>query len=225
MRVAMVGLCLLLFSALAWAGTLKDNFDDENFYGWQIGNVNGGSSTWVVKDGVLTGTRLGDWSAGLSIGEFTTWKDVTIEVDAKMITAIEVTHAIGLSLRVQDINMNQEVLFGIGNWIGLNAFALVWDNPRFVKTVKQPFPFELNRWYHLKGSVVENRYRFYVDKQLLLDVKNDLYESGRVAIVIDGSKALYDNVVITGNDLPDRNLSVEPNAKLATRWATIKQRR
>ncbi|MBI1924576.1 hypothetical protein HYR99_10025 [Candidatus Poribacteria bacterium] len=37
----------------------------------------------------------------------------------------------------------------------------------------------------------------------------------------------FDVVVITGNGIPDKDLSlpVDPKAKLATRWATIKQRK
>jgi hypothetical protein len=34
MRIAMVGLYLLLFPALVWAGTFKDNFNDNNDEGW-----------------------------------------------------------------------------------------------------------------------------------------------------------------------------------------------
>ena len=35
MRVAMVGLCLLLFPTLVWAGTWRDDFENGDLDGWQ----------------------------------------------------------------------------------------------------------------------------------------------------------------------------------------------
>jgi hypothetical protein len=223
MRLTIIVLVLSILATSVRAGTLRDDFSDGNYDGWQVGNVSTPGSMWEVENRVLIGTRTNGWGAGMTIGELS-WQDVTIEYDAHMTTNFGTTYAIGIILRAQDVNMHNGVSFWIGKWGQRDAVSIfiVCDNLDFVKEVTQPFPFVLNSWYNLRGNVTGNRYRFYVDDELLMDFRDDLYKSGRFGIIISGSKVLCDNVIITGNDVPDMNLSVTPAGKLATTWSKLK---
>ena len=120
--------------------------------------------------------------------------------------------------------MHNGATFWIAQW-GTRGKLAVWiviHQLNFVREITQPFPVELHRWYHLKGSVSGSRYRFYVDGELLMDFEDNRYDSGRVSLIISGSTTLCDNVVITGDDVPDMNLSVEPAGKLAATWGRVK---
>ncbi len=68
MRITTVGLCLLLFPALVWAGTLVDDFSDGNFDEWTPISFVEGEGQWKVEDGKLMVTRLSNWTCGLAIG-------------------------------------------------------------------------------------------------------------------------------------------------------------
>ena len=52
MRITTVGLFLLLFPALVWAGTFRDDFNDGNFAGWQEADF-GENGTVTAKNGEL----------------------------------------------------------------------------------------------------------------------------------------------------------------------------
>ena len=48
--------------------------------------------------------------------------------------------------------------------------------------------------------------------------------TGRIGLGLSNQTALFDNVVITGETIPDkRELSVTPSAKLATMWGSLKR--
>ena len=52
MRLTIIGLLLLLTTALVWAGTLTDNFDDGNMDEWILEKEQQ-ASTWKIENGEL----------------------------------------------------------------------------------------------------------------------------------------------------------------------------
>jgi hypothetical protein len=145
---------------------LRDDFSDGNYEGWQVANLEGGSSIWSVDNKMLVCNRPSIWSSFLMIGE-EKWRNYSIEFDVKMTDILTQNfYAIGIGMRIQDVN--NDVWCALGNWDGLKVWITVWSNPNFVKESKNPFNFELNLWYHLKGIAKEDNFDFYVDGKLLL---------------------------------------------------------
>lgn len=62
-------LYMLLIAISVWTGTFRDDFEDGNWQGWQIADLDGGVSTWTVEDGILVCNRPNIASSYLMIGE------------------------------------------------------------------------------------------------------------------------------------------------------------
>ena len=86
MKHLTMGLMLFVLVSSAWAGTLKDNFDDGNANEWQMfgGKANNSpidqSTQWVVEKGELVSISkdVCTWSSIFGIGE-NTWTDYEFE--------------------------------------------------------------------------------------------------------------------------------------------------
>lgn len=209
----------LMISLPAQAGTFRDDFEDGNLDGWgEILNLGGGISEWKVEDGVLTCRRPSDPSTFLLFGE-KEWKNYSIEFDAKMVQKLSNYHAIGMDLRLQNT--------ANGIWCAIrgganNAHIQVWSNNKSVNQRIKPFEFELNRWYHLKGIANDDNFEFYVDGELMVSLSDSHFPTGYVDLDANGCLAHFDNVVITGDDVPDNTAAVSPSGKLATTWGQLR---
>lgn len=205
------------------AGTFKDNFDDGNLDGWgKILNYGGGISEWKVDNGVLTCSRPFDGSSQLLFGK-KEWKDYSIECDTKMVQVLSNFHSLALDLRVQ--NEFNTVWCGIGGWGGAsNVFIQVWFNDAPLNQPNKAFNLELNRWYHLKAIAKNDNFEFYVDGELLVSYSDSHFSTGHVDLDANGCLAYFDNVVITGADVPDNSQAVSRQGKLATSWGQMKSR-
>ena len=212
-------LCLLAISAQA--GTFVDDFEDGNLDGWgEVLNLGGGISEWKVEDGILTCRRPSDPSTFLLFGE-KDWKNYTIEFDARMVEKLSNYHAIGMDLRLQNT--------ANGVWCALRGGAntaniVVWANNNFAKQDTKPFAFELNRWYRLKGVANDDSFEFYVDGELVASLSDSNFSTGYVDLDANGCLAHFDNVVITGDDVPDSSslAAISASGKLAATWGQIR---
>ncbi|MXV75918.1 DUF1080 domain-containing protein [Candidatus Poribacteria bacterium] len=138
-----------------------------------------------------------------------------------------------------------EVKFAAGNFQDPNTFL-------FSHSKRQRF-LKLNEWSKLKLDVKENILNFWINgKQFIgpvqlpnrqsflrfdalrkehrkelpalqLDGLQD-FLTGGMGLGLSNQTARFDNVVITGDSIPDRGgLSVTPKAKLATVWGSLKR--
>jgi hypothetical protein len=246
----MFSLCLLLFTALIWGGTFRDDFEDGDMEGWQqylAGGVSEGG--WSVSDGILIGQRPTSWEAFLTIGD-SSWRNYTMECDA-MFTELfptewgDIFHYIdivgrfredelvylGLTFRPENGNYDQiqvvEQVFFPGTGMKILpislVFAAVWSGSKWTHYDQIPYNLELKRWYHMKAVMKEDTFTFYVDDVLVTSFTSSAIPTGGIGFAIGGVVAHLDNVVITGDDIPDTVTTVDPKAKLATTWATMKQ--
>ena len=84
----------------------------------------------------------------------------------------------------------------------------------------------LGKWYRIKIDVVGDKISFYIDGELKLEKNDNLHPLGGVILYAYHAIVEFDNVVITGDDIPDGDPSgyaVEPEARLATTWGAIKR--
>lgn len=97
-----------------------------------------------------------------------------------------------------------------------------------------PHPFlKTDEWNHLKLKVSGDLFMFWVNNELVLTticnmdhlafLQGDL-AIGSVGFGIAGYTALFDNFVVTGEEIPNQgNLSVQPKDKLVFTWGMLKQ--
>ncbi|MFC1712475.1 family 16 glycoside hydrolase [Candidatus Poribacteria bacterium] len=226
MKITII-LCLLLFALPAWAGTLFDDFSDGDFEGWTETWMNQNQTTWKVESGVLMCDNLSDWSAFLVIGD-STWQDYVVTCKARFVAARNNLPTFGIGLR-------HSGLVGAGFktiWFGLNPFPMQFlgegagvvylEEVQQVTKKEKQMPVEAGRWYNLKVNAQGDHFIFYVDGEEVIDIRDNSLVSGAVGLEAHAAIAEYDNVMITGDNVPDMNLSVNSSGKLTISWARLK---
>ena len=224
MKHAMIGVALLMLTTSVWAGTLRDDFDDGDMDEWDLSKA---GNIWEVKNGELVITPRSS-PVVLSIGE-TTWDNYTVRVRTRIAKHQTTGNIEGpnIVVRRQPLPEHHLYVFGLGTR-GVSskmayAFYVQGDTtPRHF--VSEPFEWELDKWYDLKLTAEGERLFFYVDNQLVIDYTDGVYPKGKVGIAsaFRGTTAHFDDFSVTGDDVPDLNLDVSPEVKLATTWGKMK---
>jgi hypothetical protein len=221
MKHAMIGVALLLLATSVWAGTLRDNFDDGDMDEWDL---SGAGDIWEVKNGELVITARSS-PVEFFIGE-TTWDDYTVRVRTRIVKHQSTGNIEGSSISVRK-EPESTYVFGFGNRGGGNKIAFAFyaqGDPTARHFVSDPFEWELNTWYDLKLTAEGDQFWFYVDNRLVIHYTDDVLPKGRAGIAagFSGTTAHFDDFSVTGDDIPDLNLDVSPQVKLATTWGQVK---
>ena len=119
-------------------------------------------------------------------------------------------------------------------WFGLNltpnqflptgaGIVYLSEAQQLTKIVKE-MPVEIGKWYQLMVNVSEDHFEGFVDGKKVIDIIDNSLASGAVGLEAHAGVAEYNNIVITGDDVPDLNLNVQSLKKLATTWGSIKSR-
>ncbi len=228
MRIAVV-IFMLSFTLPTWAGTLTDDFSDSNMDEWMkvVGN-------WSIDKGELV---LGPGNTGLVIGE-PTWKDYTVGVSAKIIEHQKVDNwTQGAFIKIRFTDFGAGYVFGIGTLGQSPKQALAYrDDGGFVARAESvPFEWELDTFYDLRFVVEGDVLKHYIDDELVVEYTDDTYPVGGIAITVGDNNnvatARFDDFYITGDDVPDVDLSdvpdvttsITPGLKLTTTWGQLKK--
>jgi hypothetical protein len=188
---------------------------------------------------VLVGKRASGWGASLTVSDPATSQDYTIECDVKIIERIPNEwgsryHYAGVSGRLRHQNGLEDA--GVGFVFNLTTPSAVWkysavlrnNNWAFGVNLEEPFDVKLDTWYHLRSVMEDNTFRLHVDGKLTSSFNSAQIPTGRIGITIGGCIAAFDNIVITGPDVPDAGPSgyaVNPKDRLATLWGHIRRGR
>ncbi len=245
MKHTMVGLILFLLATSAWARTLRDNFDDGNLDGWRLfegkaGDVfiHGESAQWFVEEGELVCLSQGVCRSAstLGIGD-NTWKDYEFECQAKVEQAF--LHAgcdfpsrrpfFSIGVRYDDtkgfITGTDVKISTEGDDWNAAFCELFFQGDADIVEVAVNFPIKEGRWYALRIVADGNRYRMFINDTLVCNFLGRFRATGAAAILGRNCEVHFDNVVITGDEIPkiDMNFfAVSPEAKLTTAWGRIK---
>ena len=223
MKHIVIGVALLLLTTPVWAGTLRDDFDDGDMDEWDLTEASG---IWEVKDGEFVMTPR-SFPSLFYIGK-TTWENYTVRVKARIVKHqstgwLEGPHVL---VRRQALPGHTNV-FGFGNRGGGKiafAFYAIGRDQAPMRFVSDPFEWELDTWYDLKVTAEGEQFWFYVDNRLMIHYTDDTYPKGKVGIgsSFNGITVHFDDFSVTGDDVPDLNLDVAPEEKLATTWGQVK---
>jgi hypothetical protein len=212
---------VLMIVSSTWAGTFVENFDDGNFDGWEIYGGGIAGAEWRIENGVAIGKAARDWNTGLIFGE-DDWRNYSIECDVKMVQKLTDLPSVGLGLRTTD----NDVVWCFYSVIWESALIWTWINNNGAKQSDlKAFDLELDRWYRFKAVADEDDFEFYIDGDLMATLSDPRLSTGGSYINVAGSVAHFDNVVITGDDVPDNASSaVSSSGKLAASWGQLRSR-
>ena len=241
MKSLLVGSVIFLCTFSAWADTFLETFDAVDIEGWQeLIMLDAEPGSWEVLDGELQAVSRGGLTRLLVTGN-ETWKDYTITVDIKPLKK----HGPGNIAIAARVMENWVVWCVIGNLPILEPDSRAIcqcgnfhdEKSRLLKSKRSPF-LKLNKWSTMKLSVSGNILTLWVNGKQILGVMEipepivvpGLLEefpeflTGGAGFGLTNYTARFDNITITGEGIPDKGrLSVEPRAKLATMWASLKQ--
>jgi len=231
MKWTVIILFTFLLATSAWAGILRDDFSDGNYDGWTVWNYFGGDSVWKVESGRLRAERQKEYAASVILDNSIGWKDYEVGFDVMIEQSLATSTFVIIGVRVSGNSNNTNHIgpalaykweFGAINQGVIYAKSVKGANdPEIVSFGEHHYPVELQKYYRLKLTAIGSKFRLYIDDVLHREFTLNGYESGGVLMGAAGCIAYFDNVVITGEDVPDMNLSVTPRAKLATTWRVI----
>ena len=217
--VASLLMVALMFSLTTQAGTFKDDFNDGNFDGWETIDFCGGSSSWKVENGMVVGKypALGNQCGASLLFSENDWRNYSIEFDAKMVEILSGWEAaIGIVIHINGIN-------GIWTYASpVTAAIESWNNFQILKSAVKAFDLQKNQWYRLKWVVGEDSIKLYIGGKLMASLSGLLLPIGRFGFYVRACEALYDNVVITWDDVKGNYFAVSRQDKLSSTWGSIK---
>lgn len=227
MKFAIV-LCMLLFTLPTVAGTFRDDFEDGNFEGWEQYNFTPGMQCgeWSVVDGVLHYKG----SAARTICHLTMgnddWTDYTISCNARMLQNFGASARIMLAIHMAEAPSTDHIYYVLGPINGVNSVGIgTFVNGGGANENWALFDMEMGRWYELRAEVVDTKHRFLIDGELVVEHDIDIYRSGRIGIGCVGAEVEFDNVVITGDGIPDNGSvvsSIDSEGMLAATWGELR---
>ncbi|MBM3212187.1 DUF1080 domain-containing protein, partial [Candidatus Poribacteria bacterium] len=224
MRYIVVTLALCLMVVSAYAGTYVENFDDGNFNGWEIYDAGKPGSKWTVENGILTGRREIVWMSDLLFGK-ENWRNYSIECDARILEPLDEIYGMAIDLRVTfppDDESKESSVSCLASGSDKRAYIWPWIDGEFPdQKTPEDFPttnfdFELGRWYRLKAVAHEDTFEFYIDGRIVLSYTDKRFPTGRLGVMAAGASVLqFDNIIITGPDVPDNTASMVDGDLLA----------
>lgn len=228
---------IFLFILSVSAGTFVETFDGEDLDEWQeivMLDFQINPETWKVIDGELHGTMRHIGLPRLLTTGDEKWRNYTIEVDVFPLKK----HApgnIGIAARIQGT-------VGIISLIGDYPFpfppdpdvelTMACSGGNFHENIFRLFGsgvntlLELETWSTMQLQVNENVFTLRLNGEQVLLARDDTFNfsTGRVGLVLTGYTVKFDNLVISGDGIPNKGrLSVTPSDKLATMWSSLKQ--
>ncbi|MCG9132153.1 hypothetical protein J5I95_10770 [Candidatus Poribacteria bacterium] len=235
--VISISILILVSGSVSFSGEILDDFEDGDTVGWERSPQNQDSEAfWGIKEGETFVTfdpeglawnvaisQFNFTGEGLNVGDPSKWTDYDVEVDLRH-TAVA-NFPGGIRGRVNLETGSHYVVWLYPGSSKMNLFSNPgWDiNTGLVNHGEAAYKPEVDKWHKVKLSFQGTTIKVFYDGKEMIDVKNNLYKSGTVALGNQDKVVHYDNVRITGPGIPDLNASpVKPEDKLTTTWGQIK---
>ena len=150
----------------------------------------------------------------------------TIECDAKIVEPIVNLHNTSLGLRMLWSNSSDfNYIWCLPSPAWGTALIWPWLNGQGLGTSAQkPFKQEMDRWYHLKAVADEENFEFYIDGELMASLSDPRFQTCCVMLQTNACLSHFDNVIITGDDIPDNTAAVSASGKMATTRGQLRSR-
>ncbi len=234
--IGIIFVCFSMYTILpAFAGTWRDDFEDNDTREWKIYNLNRQVEKWWINDNEAVGEIFEPGFMSLWLTGDLKWENYSVSCRAKLVDDRNEPPTIGLTLHDRGEEDSRYLFF----------IDYVFDIVRIVKsvhddwsTVQHFFAPEEDTWYQLKATVYEDgNLEFSIqnmdaevdaEPQVFTAFDPDPLPGGQAGLVIADARARFDDVEITGDNIPNggpgrRTLqAVSPRSKLATTWGKLK---
>ena len=222
-----VVLCAMVFNQQSFAGTWTDAFEDDNTQEWELFNtLDEEEAKWWIDRGEAVAETFEphhDLPTVWSTGELD-WRAYSLSCRAKLVKAKDKPASFGLILHqrweassfyICEIFYLSKTVY-ITKYIGRASTLGEFD-----------FAAKLNRWYALTASIdSRGKLKFQIDDEVFTVTDKNPIKSGKAGLIVSGAQARFDDVKITGSNIPDGGpgtLPVEPSGKLAITWGKLKR--
>lgn len=218
--------CLLLSICLfSYAGTWRDDFEDDNTNEWVIYNLNRQLEKWWIDDGEAVGEILEDPFYSIwNTGELS-WEHYSVSCRVMLVEDGFGPSQIGLTLHDrEEENSRYAFLIDFENDV---ASIERWAPGNGI--VGSTFTAEENTWYTLTATVMdEGSLSFQIDNFIFAATDDVPLEGGKTGLIISNARARFDDFQVNGENIPNggpaKSFDVEPAKKLATTWGNLKKR-
>ena len=219
-----VVLCAMVFNQQSFAGTWADAFEDDNTHGWEIVNNINNSKWWIDAGEIVCETFAPNTPSILATGEVD-WRNYSFSCKAKLDKAKDEPTTFGIILHHQ---WEKFSFYAFRIFYPWEIVHITKYNPAGASTVGEfDFPAKLDTWYTLIASIdSRGKLKFQIDDTVFTAVDADPIKNGKAGLIVSNAQARFDDVEITGDNVPNGGpgtLPVEPDGnKLATIWGELK---
>ncbi len=221
--------CSIALNLPGFAGTWKDSFEDKNTQEWEA--LGQDLKEWWIDRGEAVGEAserniLSAWVTG-----DVAWQNYTISCRAKLTEVKEQFPHLGLVLHYDDTENSLYLFQIVSDWkeFGFITIQKLLPPPaRSVKLGEFDFIPKANKWYELSASVSRRTLEFQINDQVFTVTDPNPLKSGKAGFFVVNGQARFDDVEITGTNIPNggpgKARPVAPRGKLATTWGHLKRK-
>lgn len=211
---------------LAFAGTWRDDFEDQDTREWKIFNIDRQVEKWWVNDGEAVGEIFLPGFMSLWLTGELAWRNYSVSCRAKLVEDKNEPPTIGLTLHDRGEEDSRYLFF----------LDYIFGTVRIVKALHDDwhiitylFEAEMDTWYELTATIhEEGLLEFRINDEVFTALDDDPLRGGQAGLVIADGRAHFDDVEITGANVPNggpgKARPVEPETKLSTTWGALKTR-
>ena len=225
-----VVLCAMVFHQQSFAGTWTDDFEDASTQEWELFNTFEGSAKWWIDAGeaVCETFEVEEWGHSIpsiwATGELT-WRNYSLSCKAKLVEAKEEPATLGIVLHQQWERLSFYTCQILHPWEIVHIKKVTRDGADTLGEFH--FAAKLDTWYNLTAAIdSRGKLKFQIDDKVFTVTDPNRIKSGKPGIKVSGAQARFDDVEITGDNVPNGGpgtLPVEPSSKLATTWGKLKR--
>ncbi len=246
MKAVLTGGIVFLFIFSASAGKFVETFDAKHLEDWQeINGHDAAPGSWEIIDSELHAVNFEILPRFLTTGD-ETWRDYSIEFDVKPLEK----HGPGYITIASRVNGTLLVHCEIGDLPLLipNVICLTSNlhekRSELLYVASHPL-LRINNWSTLKLGVQGDTFTLWINEKRFGQTgddfiwkigedpkthikgradKIDRFPTGGAGLGLSNYTAIFDNIIITGKDVPDKGtLSVTSAGKPATIWGQLKR--
>ena len=222
-----VVLCAMVFNQQSFAGTWTDAFEDNNTQEWELFNTfDEKEAKWWIDRGEAVAETFEphhDFPTVWATGKLT-WKNYSLSCKAKLIKAKQVPATLGLILHQRSEEPAYYVFQIFYPW---KIVHITKYTDKATTLGEFDFAAKLNRWYTLTASIDNRgRLKFQIDDKVFTATDKNRIKSGKAGFEVSGAQVRFDDVEITGSNIPNGGpgtLPVKPSGKLAMTWGKLKR--
>jgi len=113
--------------------------------------------------------------------------------------------------------------------VGENQLPIIWKKTHEMETVFDDggrWAIAFDKWYRVKAVAKDKHFKLYFNDELVAAFNERNITSGKVRLSAVRGHVHFDDVVITGKEIPNigpSGMAVSPKGRLATTWGNVKR--